>query len=173
MYGVQYNVWRREVREGSKRSVFSRLDNCVTYSPNTNWCNEVESYLLSNFKLDNDPTENDPDKKPCREKRLVNAFKQSVSKPYAMFVQSVIPIFDSFNTFLQAKEPLIHILYHSTLWLYCSLLSRFILPEVLSELDDLEDPDVLKDLNNLFIGAMKLLKEVRAFFIKCEKYLQT
>ena len=62
--------------------------------------------------------------------------------------------------------------------MYCSLLSRFILPEVLSELGylediDLEDPDVLKDFNNLFIGAMKLLKEVRAFFIKCEKYLQT
>ena len=133
----------------------------------------LESYFLSNFDLDDKPTENVPDEKHSREKWLLNAFIQSVSKLYAMFVQSVIPIFDSFNTFLQAKEPLIHILYHSTLWLYCSLLSRFILPEVLSELDDLEDPDVLKDLNNLFIGAMKLLKEVRAFFIKCEKYLQT
>ena len=68
-----------------------------------------------------------------------------------MFDKSVIPIFDSFNTFLQAEEPLIHILYHSTLHLYRSLLSRFILLEVISESDDvlsiyLEDPDVLRIL---------------------------
>ena len=71
---------------------------------------------------------NDPDEKPSGEKRLVNAFKQPVSKLYSMFVQSVISVFDSFNTFLQAEEPLIHILYYSTLRLYRSLLSRFILP---------------------------------------------
>ena len=67
-----------------------------------------------------------------------------------MFAQPVIPMFDSFNTFLQAEEPLIHILYHSNLRLYRSLLSNFILPEVISESDivfsiDLEDPDVLKE----------------------------
>ena len=155
----------------------------------------LESYFLSNFDLDDDPTENDPAEKPSREKRLVNAFKRPVSKLYAMFVQSVIPTFNSFNTFLQAEEPLIHILHHSTLRLYRSLLSRFILPEVISESDDvlsidLDDPDVLKDYNSMFIGAMtkqyardsdiigtseykKFLKEVRAFFIKCAKYLQT
>ena len=47
-----------------------------------------------------------------------------------MFVQSVTPIFDSFNTFLQAEEILIidsyTVLYHSTLRLYRSLLSAFI-----------------------------------------------
>ena len=59
----------------------------------------MESYFLSNFDLDDDPTENDPDEKPRAEKRLLNAFKQPVSMLYAMFVQSVIPIFDSFNTF--------------------------------------------------------------------------
>ena len=127
--------------------------------------------------------------KPSREKRLVNAFKQPVRKLYAMFVQYL-----SFNTFLQAKEPLIYILYHSTLRLYRSLLSRFILPEVIAEPDgvqsiDLEDPDVLKDFNSVFIGTVtkqyardshiigtsqykKFLREVRAFFIKCAKYLQ-
>ena len=121
---------------------------------------------------------------------MVNAFKQPVSKLYAMFVQSVIPIFDSFYTFLQAEELWIHIMCHSTLRLYRSLLSRFILPEddVLSI--DLEDPDVLKDFNSIFIAAMtkqyargsditetleckELLIEVTAFFIKCVKYLQT
>ena len=69
-----------------------------------------------------------------------------------MYVQSVIPLFDSFNTFLQAEEPAIHILYHSTLRLYRSLLSRFILLEVISYSDDVlnpEDLDSLKDFNYL------------------------
>ena len=52
---------------------------------------------------------------------------------------------------------MIHILYHSTLHLYRSLLSRFILLEVISESDDvpstdLEGPDILKDFNSIFIG---------------------
>ena len=63
----------------------------------------LESCFLSNFDLDDDPPENDTDEKPSREKTLVNAFKQPVSKLYTMFVQSVIKTFDSFNTFLQAK----------------------------------------------------------------------
>ena len=107
-----------------------------------------------------------------------------------MFAQSVIPIFDSFNTFLQAEKLMLHIMCHSTLRLYRSLLSRFILPEDDVPSIDLEDPDILKDFNSLFIGAMtkqyargsdiigtleckKLLIEVTAFFIKCVKYLQT
>ena len=60
----------------------------------------LKLYFPSNFDLDDEPTENDLDEKPGREKKLVNAFKQLVSKLHAMFVQSVIPIFDSFNTFL-------------------------------------------------------------------------
>ena len=152
-------------------------------------------FFLSNFDLDDETTENDTDEKPSREKRLVNAFKQSVSKLYAMFIQYVIPIFDYVDTFLLAEEPLIHILYHSTLRLYCSLLSRFILLEVISESDDvlsidLEDPDGLKDFKSIFIRAMtklcargseiigtseykKCLTEARAFFTKCAKYLKT
>ena len=73
---------------------------------------------MSNSDLDDNPNENDPDEKPSRERRLVNAFKQPVSKLYAMFVQSVVPMFDRFNTCMQPEEPLIHILYHSTLHLY-------------------------------------------------------
>ena len=83
--------------------------------------------FLSNSDLDDDPTENDLDGKPSRE-NVLKQFKQPVRKLCVMFVLSVIPIFDSFNTFLQAEEPLIHILYHSTLRLHRSLLSRFILP---------------------------------------------
>ena len=113
-----------------------------------------------------------------------------------MFVQSVIPIFDSFNTSLQAEEPLIHVLYHSNLRLYCSLLLRFILPEVISESEDvlsidLKEPDISINFNSIFIATMTkqyatdsdtigtselkkpLLKEVIAFFIKRAKYFQT
>ena len=61
-------------------------------------------HFLSNFDFYDDPTENYSDEKISRVKRLVNAFRQPVSKLYAMFVQSIIPIFDSFNTFLQAEE---------------------------------------------------------------------
>ena len=41
-----------------------------------------------------------------------------------------------------------------TLRLCRSLLSRFILPEVISESDELEDRDILEDFNSIFIGAM-------------------
>ena len=109
--------------------------------------------------MDDDPIETNPDEKPSREKRLVNALKQPVSKLYVIFIQSVIPIFDSFNAFLQAEEPLIPVLYHSTFRLHHSLLLRFILLEVTSESDDvlsidLEYPDVLKDFTSIFIGTM-------------------
>ena len=50
--------------------------------------------------------------------------KQPVSKLYTMFTQSVIPMLDSFGTFLQAEEPFLDILSHSTLRLYRSLLIR-------------------------------------------------
>ena len=95
----------------------------------------LKSYFLSNFDLVDDPTKNNPGEGPIWEKRLVNALKQLVIDLYTM---SVIPIFDSFNTFLQVEEPLIHhILYCSTLHLYCSLLSIFILLEVNLESDDI------------------------------------
>ena len=121
--------------------------------------NSLELYFPSNFDLDDGLTENDPDEKHGREKSMVNAFRQPVSKLYAMFVQSVIPIFDRFNTLLQTEEALIHSLYHSTLHLYRSLFSRFLLPEVISESDDvlgidLVVPDVFKDFNSISIQTM-------------------
>ena len=90
----------------------------------------LESYFLSYFDLDADPAEQDPNEKPSREKRLVKAFKDPITKLYAMFVQSVIPLFDSFNTFLQAEEPFIHVLYQSTMRLPEPLLPKlFIIKE--------------------------------------------
>ena len=116
--------------------------------------NSLKLYFLSHFDLDDDPTENDPNEKISREKRLVNAFKQPI-----IFAQSVISIFDRFDTFLQAEKLLIHILYHSFWRLHRLLLSRIILLEVISEGGDvlnidLEDPNIWKDFNSIFIGAM-------------------
>ena len=118
-----------------------------------------ESYFLANFDLDDDPTENKPNEKPRRERRLVF---QKTCQQYVYLVWSACKLnIWYFNTFLQAEEPLIHILHHSTLRLSWSLLLGFIQPEVISESDDvlsiaLEGPDVLKDFNNMFIGAMNV-----------------
>ena len=76
----------------------------------------LESHFLFNFDLDEDSAESEPDENPSREKRLVNVFEKPVNKLYSMFVKSAIPIFDSFNTFLQAEEPLI---YYIILLCFC------------------------------------------------------
>ena len=126
---------------------------------------------------------------------MVENFKGLYTKLYAFFAQSAIPIFDSFNTFLQATEPLIHVLHQSTFHLYQSLLSRFVLPEVVTDrsndLDfiDIYDKENLKDVNNIYIGLMtkqfagendligiarcrKFLSEARKFFQRCATYLR-
>ena len=69
----------------------------------------------------------------------------------------MIPISDIFNTYLQSKEPLVHLLYQSTSKLLHSLLSRVVLPEVISAADDLLEIDLeylsnLRDSNIIFIG---------------------
>ena len=119
----------------------------------------LESYFLSYFDLDDEPVNRDPHDKPSRETRLVQAFKEPDTKLYAMFIQSVIPFFDSFNTFLQSEVLLIHVLFQSGMWLYRLLLTRFVLPEVIASTDDvlnidLDDPSILKDYENVFIGLM-------------------
>ena len=126
---------------------------------------------------------------------MVKKFKDPYTKLYASFAQSAIPIFDSFNTFLEATEPLIHAFHQSTFHLYQSLLSRFVLPEVVTDhsndLDsiDIYDEENLKDLNNIYIGFMtkqsagenhligtaryrKFHSEARKFFQRCVKYLR-
>ena len=58
---------------------------------------------------------------------------------------------------MQSEEPLVHLLYQSTSKLLHSLLSRVVLPEVISAADDLleidlEDSSNLRDSNVKFIG---------------------
>ena len=104
-------------------------------------------------------------------------------------------IFDSFNTFLQATEPLIHVLHQSIFHLHQSLLSRLVLPEVVADSsNDLDSIDIyeeenVKDLNDIYIGHMtkqfagennligtgryrKFLSESRKFFQRCVSYLR-
>ena len=73
---------------------------------------------------------------PCyktnQETRLEKAFTTLVTKLHAMFVQSVMPVFDSFNTFLQSEKPLIHMLPQSTIPLCRSMLTSFVRPQVIS-----------------------------------------
>ena len=75
-------------------------------------------------------------------------------------MQFATPIFDSLNTFLQATDALIHVLHQSTLHLYQSLPSRFVLPEVVADSsNDLDsiviyEEENLKDLNNIYISHM-------------------
>ena len=98
-------------------------------------------------------------------------------------------MFDIFNTYLQSEEPLVHLLYQSTSKLLHSLLSRVVLPEVISAPDDLleidhEDSSNLTDSNVIFIGMTtkqyawsndmigtyvyrKFLKECKNFYTKC------
>ena len=87
-------------------------------------------------------------------------------------MQSAIPIFNSFNTFLQETELHIRVLHQSTFHLYHSLLSQFVLPNVMADvINDLDSIDIydvenLKKLNNNYIGLMtkQFLSEARKFF---------
>ena len=92
--------------------------------------------MVSYFDLQDD-LEDTEDEKSNRENRLVKAFKNPITKLYFMFVKSMNSIFDSFNTFLQSEQPLIHVLHQSTLRLYRSLLCRFVLPEIISSSKDI------------------------------------
>ena len=89
----------------------------------------LKSYFLSYFDLQDDP---EADGQTNRETRLEKAFKNPVTKLCAMFVQSVMPVFDSFNTSLQSEEPQIHMLLQSTIRLYRSMLTSFVRPQVIS-----------------------------------------
>ena len=126
---------------------------------------------------------------------MVKKFKDPYTKLYAFFEQSAIPIFDSFNTFFQATEPLIHMPHQSTFHLYQSLLSRFVLPEVVTDHSNdlasinIYDKENLKNLNNIYTGLMtkqfagendligtaryrQFLSEARKFFQQCVTYLR-
>ncbi|XP_005996930.1 uncharacterized protein LOC102351322 [Latimeria chalumnae] len=157
----------------------------------------LKSYFLSNFDLEDDNTSGSKKKKSKvgdKEQRLVERFKDPLTKMYLMFIQAVIPIYDGFNTLLQSEEPLIHKLYPAVMDLYRHLLSNVIQPQVITEAGHLLDVDIEDVFNhlpvtNVYIGIMthqearkleiigtsgynKFLKEVLSFYIKNALYLK-
>ena len=69
----------------------------------------LRSYFISEFEEDDALDE----EKVTREVRLIRQFNDPFTKLYVIFVQSVMPVFDQFNTFLQSEEPLVHLLHES------------------------------------------------------------
>ena len=150
----------------------------------------LQSYFLSEFEDDEDSQDDD---KVTMEVCLVKKFKDPFSKLYALFVQSVMPVFDHYNMFLQSEEPLFHLLHESTMKLCRMFLSRFIKPEVITESADILSIDIdnsenHKELSSIHIGFStkqyalshdligtvkytKFLKEAKQFFIGSCKYL--
>ena len=110
----------------------------------------LESYFLSEFE-DNDEKTKDNDK-VTREVRLVRKFNDPFTKLYALFVQSIMPSFDAYYTFLQSEEPLVALLQNRTLNLYKALLSCCIKPDIIAQSDDilyvliLKIPQIIKNI---------------------------
>ena len=115
----------------------------------------LASYFLSEFE-DNDEKTKD-DSKATQAVRLVTKFNDPFTKLYALFVQSIMPSFDAYYTFLQSEELLVHLLQDSTLNLYMALLPCFIKPDVIAQSDDIlctdiEDFKNYKEYSSIHIG---------------------
>ena len=67
----------------------------------------LRSYFISEFEEDDALDEENV----TREVRLRRQFNDPFTKLYILFGQSVMPVFDQFNTFLQSEEPLVHLLH--------------------------------------------------------------
>ena len=115
------------------------------------------------------------------------------SQKVTLFVQSVTPAFDIYNTFLQSEEPLVHLLQESTLNLYKALLVRFIKPHIIAQNDNIFSTDTeystgYKESSSVHIGYStmqyalskdfvetsnyaKFLNEVHEFYVKTFRYL--
>ena len=105
----------------------------------------LKLYFLSEFEDNDEKTKCDD--KVTREFRLFRKFSDPFTKLYVLFVQSITPSFDAYNTFLQSEEPLVHLLQDSTLNLYRALLFRFIKPDVIAQNDDILCIDIEDSTN--------------------------
>ena len=93
----------------------------------------LESYFLLEFE-DNDEIKDDD--KVNQEVRLIRKFSDPFTKSDLLFVQSVIPFFDIYHTFLKSEGPLVHLLQESTFNLYRTLLAHFIKSHIITQNDD-------------------------------------
>ena len=135
----------------------------------------LESYFLSEFE-DNDEKTKDNDK-VTREVRLVRKFNDPFTKLYALFVQSIMPSFDAYYTFLQSEEPLVALLQNRTLNLYKALLSRFIKPDIIAQSDDilyaliLKIPQIIKNIYLYTLDFPQSLRGIPNFLGKPNNFI--
>ena len=73
------------------------------------------------------------DKPQARLCRLQAVFRDSMTEVYLFFLQSVLPVFNDANKFLQWEEPLIHVLQQQLYGLLKKVFGKFVKPFVLVE----------------------------------------
>ena len=83
---------------------------------------------------------------------MVRKLNDPFTELNVLFVKSIMPSFDAYNTFLQSEEPLVHLLQDRTLNLCKALLSRFIKPGVIAQSEDIlciniEDSQVIENIH--------------------------
>ena len=69
-----------------------------------------------------------------RFRRLKNAFRDPMLEIYLLFHQGVLPVFTTFNKYLQREEPLIYQLSEAQEHFMNKLAARFIKPEVIQDI---------------------------------------
>ena len=92
----------------------------------------------------------------ARFNRLRRVFDDPLSEIYLLFYQSVLPVFNSFNRFLQREDPCIHLIHEQCEALLTKVLGRFVLPGAIRDAEFLSEVDIglsyqLTDAN-LFVG---------------------
>lgn len=100
------------------------------------------------------------DESQARFRRLQILFGDPMTEIYLLFLQSVLPVFNYANKFLQREEPLVHALQQQLYSLLKQILGKFIKPSVLvdsiqkeSLLDlDFQDLDVHVNDSELVVG---------------------
>ncbi|KAK6191363.1 hypothetical protein SNE40_003074 [Patella caerulea] len=95
----------------------------------------------------------------ARFKRLRNIFQDQMTEVYLLFYQSVLPVFTTFNKFLQREDPCIHAVYPQMTSFLKKLLGKFVRIDViktnLSVLTDVDFRPIDNQLEdeNVFIGC--------------------
>ena len=75
-----------------------------------------------------------------RFKRLKNAFADPMTEAYLEFFSSVLPLFTSYNLFLQRSDPLSHLVHPMTQDLMQKIAKRFLKHEALGAIQKSMSP---------------------------------
>lgn len=88
---------------------------------------------------------------------ITRMLSNPMTEVYCLFLQSVIPLFDTFNTVMQTESPMIHTLHISIIELLKDILSRFIKVAIIKSISDIttieyDNASNQKEDKELFIG---------------------